>query len=106
MLAFLANCARNVTDLKQVSLYRCPAQISVREENFLNRFNLGVRFLGFAGVLGIQPIVEGVQERRESAGAVWVAGRACFLPHNFHQPRVLFPSPKDFNFLFARQFLA
>jgi hypothetical protein len=86
----------------------CPAQVSVRGENFLNRFNLGVRFLGFAGaqVIGIRPIVEGVQSvaNRQEQFGLW-AGHAFFL-RDFHQPRVLFPSPKDFNFLFARQFLA
>jgi len=30
MPAFLANCAGDVTDLKQVSLYRCPAQVGLR----------------------------------------------------------------------------
>lgn len=69
---------------------------------------IAVRFLGFAGarVLGIRPIVEGVQSvanRLEQFGLQ--AGHAFFL-RDFHQPRVLFPSPKDFNFLFARQFLA
>ena len=69
---------------------------------------IAVRFLVFAGarVLGIRPIVEDVQSvanRLEQFGLR--AGHAFFL-RDFHQPRVLFPSPKDFNFLFERQFLA
>ena len=69
---------------------------------------IAVRFLDFAGarVLGIGPIVEGVQSvanRLKQFGLR--AGHAFFL-RDFHQSRVLFPSPKDFNFLFARQFLA
>ena len=63
------------------------------------------RFLGFswARVFGIRPKVEGVQ-----SVANWLeqfglrTWHALFL-RDFHQHRVLFPSPKDFNSLFERQ---
>ena len=65
---------------------------------------MAVRFSGFAGarVLGIRPIVEGVQSvanRLEQFGLR--AGHAFFVC-DFHRHRVLFPLPKDFNLLFAR----
>jgi hypothetical protein len=61
---------------------------------------IAVRFLGFAGaqVLGIRPIVEGVQSVANRLEQFGLRARHVFFLRDFHQPRVLFPSPKEFQF--------
>ena len=68
---------------------------------------IAVRFLGFAGarVLGIRPIVEGVQRVANRLEQFGLRPGHAFFVRDFHRRRVLFPSLQDFNFLFARQFL-